>query len=369
MMKRRSFLGAVAAVGVGVPRAVYAQAAPYKLGVNVALTGPLASFFADAKYAMVIAAEDVNRAGGIKGRPLQLLFEDSKGTPEAGIAAMRKLVQVDGVPGVMATLTNVINALVPLSDQLRVPVLSTIETPGILGKSWGVFAHSANIGEVGPHIIAYWKRTGVKKAYSFLPDNGYGRFLDPVMRQLATDAGAQYESALLDLGQTDYRGLIARMRDSGAQSIFISVSGSAVEGTVIRQLRELNITTPVIIGSNTYGDRQWRASTGPYAEGVTFTGLNIDVRTNRQFFKAYRDRTGGSEPVPQAAQMYDVIKIFASAIERVGPDSAAIRDQIANLKNFPSVFGGTVTMGADHYTVPSGIGLWQVQRGVLVKVG
>ena len=371
MMKRRPFLSAVGGFGVGaaVPGAIRAQPAPYKLGVTIALTGPLAPFFAEAKYALVVAAEDVNRSGGIKGRSLQLLFEDSKGTPEAGIAAMRKLVQVDGVPALMSTLTNVINAQIPLSDQLKVPVMSTIETPGILGKSWGVFAHSATIGEVAPHISAYWKRTGMQKIYGFMPDNGYGHFLDPILRQIATEAGSQYDSALLDLGQTDYRGLMARARDDGPQGIIISVQGSTIEGSVIRQLREMNITAPVFIVSNSYADANWRASAGPYAEGVIFTGLNVDMRTSPGFVKAFRGKTGGSSPTQQAAQMYDVIKMLAFAIERVGTDSVAIRDQIATIKNVPSVFGGTITMGADHYTIPSGIGLWQVQRGALAKVG
>lgn len=370
-MLRRSFVTAsLGATALGItPAAVRAQSGPYKVGVTIALTGPLAPFFAEAKYAMIVAQEDINRAGGVKGRRLELLIEDSKGSPEDGIAAMRKLVQIDGVPGLMSTLTNVVGAQMTLSNQLKVPVMSTIETPGILGKSWGVFAHSANIGEVAPHMSNYWKRTGTKNLFGLLPDNGYGRFLDPVIRQIATDAGARYESVLLDLGQTDYRGVIARVRDSAPQAIFISIQGSSIEGAVIRQLRELNVTAPVMIGSNSYADAQWRASTGPYAEGVVFTGLNVDSRTSPQFVKAYRAKTGGSSPTPQAAQMYDVIKVLAFAIGRVGADSVAIRDQIANLKDFPSVFGGTVSMGADHYTIPSGIGLWQVQRGMLVKVG
>lgn len=70
---------------------------PYKIGVTFPLTGPLTTSGTQYVPAAEVAVSHVNRAGGIHGHPLQLVVEDSLGTPEGGIAAMRKLVQVDGV--------------------------------------------------------------------------------------------------------------------------------------------------------------------------------------------------------------------------------------------------------------------------------
>jgi hypothetical protein len=65
--------------------------------------------------------------------------------------------------------------------------------------------------------------------------------------------------------------------------------------------------------------------------------------------------------------MYDIIRMYANAIGRGGYEGEAIRNNIASLKGVPSVFGGTITMGADHYTIPAAVGLWRADHGKLVK--
>src|SRR5712691_6280102 len=99
----------------------------YKLGVTYPLTGPLAAFGADILPGITIAVDDVNKAGGVMGHPLQLVSEDTKSTPEAGLAAMRKVVDVDKVPVVLTAFTNVVTAQMALADQVKVPIIAPAE--------------------------------------------------------------------------------------------------------------------------------------------------------------------------------------------------------------------------------------------------
>lgn len=98
MIDRSRFLGTTSALlATGSTGALAQTREPYKIGMTWPLTGPLASSGLEYMPGAEVAVVHVNRAGGINGHPLQLDVEDSQGTPQGGVAAMRKLVQVDGV--------------------------------------------------------------------------------------------------------------------------------------------------------------------------------------------------------------------------------------------------------------------------------
>src|SRR5580704_16568097 len=105
-MKRSRAAAVIASTAALVPLRVLAQSsAPYKLGVTVPMTGPFQPFSVELFKGGQIAETEINSAGGIGGHPLQLVVEDSQGSPQAGVAAMRKLVQVDGVQAMLTFFT------------------------------------------------------------------------------------------------------------------------------------------------------------------------------------------------------------------------------------------------------------------------
>lgn len=369
-MLRPAFLASLAATGaLGAPaaaRAAQATGTPYKIGVTFPLTGPLATLIANARGGPELAAAEINAAGGVQGHPLELVFEDTLGTPEGGIAAMRKLVQVDGVQAILTVFTNVVTAQMPLGDALKIPTMSTVESPGLVTKSQFSFAHTQTISTEAPLIRDYWKKAGYKRVYAFIGNNAYGQLIEPTVKRIAVDIGADYGEAFVDLNQSDFRGTIAKARDFNPDVLFISAQGSSAETSVIRQVRELNITAPIYNPGNYFYDHSWRAAVGPYVEGMYFVGLNVDSRVNPTFVRRYRAKYD-SFPTYIAAEMYDIVKIYAYAIGKAGYNGAAIRDVIANLDGVPSVFGGKIKMGADHYSISSTMDVWNVRRGQLKK--
>ena len=155
-------------------RAALAQPAsgqPYKIGVTYPLSGPQGAWGQLLVPAIEIAVQHVNEAGGVNGRPLALVVEDSKGNPEGAISAMRKVVQVDGVQVIMTIFTNVVSAQMPLSQQFKVPLFSPVEAPGLVASSnhWA-FAHSALLTRTLPLLEARWKKMGVKRLFAFYPN-------------------------------------------------------------------------------------------------------------------------------------------------------------------------------------------------------
>jgi len=264
--------------------------------------------------------------------------------------------------------TNIVTAQIPLADELKIPTLSPVETPGLVTKGVYSFAHSGTLAGSGPLLQAYWKAAGYKKIYALLGDNAFGHLISPGVKSVVTGAGADYAEAFINLGETDFRGTIARVKDYAPDAIYISGQGSTAETQAIKQIRELGLRTPIFNGSNFFASKDYHEAIGPYSEGMFFVGLALDKTASRGFAQAYRAKQGNI-PNYQQGELYDMVRILAWAIDKGGYSGPAIRDKIAALKGeVPSLMGGTITMGADHYSLTAGMGLWQVKRGVEVKV-
>jgi branched-chain amino acid transport system substrate-binding protein len=371
MINRARFTVALASLMPTLASTASAQTAsgtPYKIGMLYPLTGAVAAVTAEHGPAVDIAVEEVNRAGGVNGHPLQIIREDTQASPQGGLAAMRKVVQVDGVQALITIYTNVVTAQIPLADELKVPFICPIQVPGILANSQYGFAHSFVFSQIAPMIAGYWRGARVKRIFAVVPNNGYGQVMAPALRSTAREAGADYNEALANLSEADFRGVLTRAKEYNPDQIVIALQGSTLEGVVVKQARELGITTQILdVSGVQYQARTWRAAIGPYSEGMIFAGLRVDPKLSRDFVHAYRARTG-SEPSYDAVMVYDDIKMFAYAIKRGGYSGEAIRTALSTLQGVPSALGGTITMKPDHYTQVSSVGMFQVRKGELVPV-
>ncbi len=369
MISRKRFTGSLLAAYGTVATAGRAQTSgqPYKIGVTFPLTGPLADSSLLYIKGAEVAVEEINNAGGVNGHPLQLAVEDSQGTPQAGIAAMRKLVQVDGVQAILTIYTNVVTAQIPLAEQVKVPFLCTVETDALRNKSPYAFQHAATISNKGRLFAAYWRATKVKKIYGLVVNNSAGPFFSAIAKGGAAQCGATYEESAYNDGDSDYRGLVARTKDNHPDCVYVAELGGLSGAQIVRQLREGGVNVPVIMPGIFYDEPGWRNAVGTYIGGVIESGLTFDPRTGHGFVTAYRAKTG-IQPTYQAGEQYEIIKMFALAIGRSSYNGEAIRTALTQLKGVPSIFGGTYSMDASNYSVPEGDGLWQVHNGKLTRV-
>jgi branched-chain amino acid transport system substrate-binding protein len=370
MIDRKRFTALTAASLVAAGTRVSAQqtptGSPYKIGVTFAQTGPLANTGAQWIPAAEIAVNHVNRAGGVKGHPLQLVTEDSQGQPQGGVTAMRKLVQVDGCQAILTAFTNIVSAQMPLAEQLKVPFLCSAQAPNLMGKTPYSFAHAETIPSMITLYREHWRKNNIKRVYGLYPNNAIATFLSPGFKASAAALGAEYGEATFNYGETDYRGLAARVKDFNPQSVVLAVAGGVDDTTIIKQVREIGVNAPIDLTSNLYDDPTWRAAVGSYVQGLVISGVGFDAVAAKRFLDEYRIKTGfGATPV--AGEVYDMVKMFAWAIERAGYNGEAIAKELAQLKGVPSVFGGTITMDSEHYSPPA-VALWRVKDGKLAKV-
>ena len=147
-----------------------------------------------------IPVQHVNNAGGVNGRPLALVVEDSKGNPEGAVSAMRKIVHVDHVAAVLSIFTNVVSAQLPLADHLKVPLVSTVASPGLVSKSEWASAHGALVSRLALLVVARWKRDRVKRIFAVFPNGPLAKYATEAYK---SDCTHRRTRSLRSMARTD----------------------------------------------------------------------------------------------------------------------------------------------------------------------
>jgi branched-chain amino acid transport system substrate-binding protein len=363
--ERRRFLtgaGATVLVLPAMHTALPQQAtgAPYKIGVTYPLSGPQGAWGQLIVPAIEIAVQHVNEAGGVNGRPLALVVEDSKGNPEGAVSAMRKVVQVDGVQVIMTIFTNVVSAQMPLSQQFKVPLISPVEAPGLVARSnhWA-FAHSALLKRTLPLLEERWKNMGVKRLFAFYPNTPIAPYGSGLVKETAGRLGAAYEETLFKLGDTDFRGLITRAKAFNPDAILVWGHGTPDEGVIMKQTRELGLATPMFNGSANPTVKTYREAAGKSLEGVIYAGFKYDPAAAKKLVDTYRAKLG-FDPDFASLEVYDMVNMIAAAIGKNGYDGDGIRNFLRDIKDFKSIGGGTFSMDADGQSIVP-VALYQVK--------
>jgi branched-chain amino acid transport system substrate-binding protein len=364
--RKRFALAFLAAPLIAGRASAQTNASPYKIGVTFPLTGPLASSAILYIQGAEVAVAHINRAGGVNGHPLQIVAEDTQGTPQGGVSAMRKLAQVDGVQAFLTIYTNVVTAQIPLAEQLKVPFLAPAQAPNLMNKSAYSFAHGETIPATVAAFREYWRKQRIKRLFQLLPNNAVGPYYSAAIKPVAAALGAEYAEATFNYGETDHRGLAARVKDFNPDMIMLTVQGGIDDTLIIRQLRETGVNATVCLSANFYEEPAWRAGIGTYIDNLVMAGVAIDPVVGKRFIDDYRIKNGHL-PSAFAGEIYDSVQMFAYAIKNSSYNGEAIAKQLAVLKGVPSVIGGTITMDSDHYSPPASA-LWQVRGGRQVKV-
>lgn len=275
---------------------------------------------------------------------------------------------MDNVQAVLTIFTNVVTAQIPLADQLKVPFVCPVESPGLVAKGQYSFAHSPTFAGNMPPLEAYWKAHGIKKIFAFYPDNAIAAYNSPITKAAAKEIGADYAEALYPLGQTDYRGVVEKAKTFQPDAVLIESQGTVDDGLLIKQLREIGVNTQLYSGENNFSTESWRKAVGPYTDGLIMSGINFDGSTPAQkaFIDAYKAKVG-QVPGQVPAQVYDMTNMLIVLIQKDGYNAQKIRDGLANLTDFFSVVGGKVTIGKDHQSTLPG-GLWKVENNDVVAI-
>ncbi len=341
LTRRTLGYGLAAALLLGVSGAALA-ADPIKVGFPANLTGTLSSLDGPTLNGGKLAATEINAAGGVLGRPLELVVYDTKSDPTAISTVASQLIDTDKVVGIVAfTDSDSVLAIGPQIQKAKIPFITPGATSPKLPSQLGDDVFLACFGD---NVQA---AAGAEFALKKFGKNAY----------LLTDLGAEYTTLLSDYftkafthgggtivgkdtykaGDTTFTAQIAKIKAMNPKPDFIySASDPEEIGLIVKQMRQAGVTLP-IIGGDGYDTPLLLQVGGPTTNDVYYTthsfigeGATPKVKA---FMDAYKKAYGNDPENAFAALGYDGVKLIADAIKRAGSaDPAKIRDALAATK-------------------------------------
>jgi branched-chain amino acid transport system substrate-binding protein len=320
------------------------------IGVYAATSGSEAAFGQATVQGEQLAAEEINKNGGVLGRKIRLVVEDDQGKAEEAASVVTKLITHDNVVAILGeNSSNQSLAAAPIAQASKVPMISPSSTnPAVTKKGDYIFRVCFTDPYQGKAIAMFARNTLHVTTAAILRDNknDYSVGLAEVIRKELTALGGKIVAEQsYSGGDSDFRPQLTAIKGTNPQVLFIPGFYTEV-GQIAIQARDLGISVPMVGGDG------WDSPTviqigGKSVDGCYFSDHYFfdEPRPAVQRFVAEIRKRSGKNPDANAALGYDALYVLTNAITRAGSlDGKAIRDQIAATKDYQGV-SGVISMG------------------------
>ena len=314
---------------------VSGQADSIKVGFNVPLTGFAAADGKSAKIGAELAVEQVNAAGGINGRDLELVVYDDQASPKESAPLAAKLVTQDEVvAGISGSYSGATRAAATIYQENATPYISAYAVHPDITRSGDYVFRTSFMGEVqgraGAKLVG--EMMGKKRVSIITLANDFGKSLEAGFKEKAADFGieilGEYDYSIKD---REFGPIVSKVKSESPDAIYAS-GYFFTAGPLVSQLREAGIDVP-IVGQEGYDGEMFIKIAGPAAEGVIITtSLDRDSTEPlaKAFIKGFQAKAGYPADMVSAST-HTAVLVLAAALKQVDPsDKAALRGAIAS---------------------------------------
>jgi branched-chain amino acid transport system substrate-binding protein len=317
-----------------------------KIGAIMSTTGPLQVFGEAGLNGIQLAIDQVNEAGGVLGQQVALVAADDATNPQVGVDAAQRIVNVDGVVGIVGALSSGVTipiattvsatAGVPqISTASTSPVISTLEDNGFLFRTT---PHDALQGAVLADVVS---QQGIEKVAVVYVNNDYGKGLADAFAE--SYGGEVTASVAYEERQASYRGELARAAEGEpAALIMIAYPGDGIP--MLRQALEEGFFERFVFTDGMKAAEVAEAA-GDALDGAfgTAPASDPEAEAAKLFRDMYEEQYGELPPQPFIDTAYDASMLMALAIEKAAStEGAAIRDALHEVATPP---GETILPG------------------------
>ncbi|MEK7444486.1 MAG: ABC transporter substrate-binding protein, partial [candidate division NC10 bacterium] len=314
-----------------------------KIGFFAPLTGFAAADGASTKHSAEIAVEELNAAGGIKGKKVELVVYDDRHDSKEAVAIANKLIEKDQVAGVVSGSYSMPSRVTaPIFAKAGLPMVVAYAVHPDVTKAGPCVFRNGYLGQVEGWAAAESavKLQKAKRIAVLTIDNDFGRVTSAAFIERAKKLGAEIHSEqVYKLGEKEFGPYLTKLQGQPIDLIF-HTSYYNEGAQIVRKAKELGITAKQE-ATEGIDSAIFLQLAGAAAEGVTFTtNLNRDdPRPEVQsFLKKYQAKTGSPADMV-GASAYDAVKILAWGIEQAGTDAKGICAALAGLRDYPAITG------------------------------
>jgi branched-chain amino acid transport system substrate-binding protein len=314
------FLAVIVAITVSAANAGSSAKPPYKVGAEVALTGPLAVLGTAEKNGAALAVRQINAKGGVNGRKLSLTVLDDGSSPTNTISNINRMV-AEGILatfGPMAGLTLVPSAPLIVRSKLVTFVNVGMDIPGMtMGPT--IFGLPPQVSWNGQAAMCYATKVLKAKRVALITttDPGGAGSLAGAKLVLSKAGKAPVAAETVELGTTDPTVQVAKLRDANPDVIIDAATG-LTGALVVKAARTLGMKMP-ILGTIGWAQPANLKAAGPTTDGVVFPGFlaAFDPKKNQKKFVSSYQRSYAGPPDAFSAWGYDSMYLIAAALKKV----------------------------------------------------
>lgn len=313
-----------------------------KVGVIATQTGVGSYFGEQAIIGIKQAVDDINNAGGVKGKKIELIITDSRTDNAAALSAAKKLVEIDHVIAIIGDSWNSTSAtIMPYINDKRITTVSPVGTLDSMSADDYFFRVTPQTKDLMEPLAEYLYSKGIKTIAFAIAEAAFGREHEKDFKNSFESRGGKVVATeAFTLTSTDVRSELTRIKALKPDAIFdIHASGPSV-GLLIKQGKDLGMKTQWVSSWPTEN----AALLSQYKEAIEgiifpfFYDLNNSTTTEE-----FSERLLKLNITPNVmiANGYDSLKVLAHALETIEGDFTAekLKMSLSNVRNYDGVSG------------------------------
>ena len=328
------------------------EQSPYRIGVMESLTGPGETYGMVAVQAKKMALDEINAAGGINGRMLEFVVEDSKCSAQDAINAYKKLTDVDGMKIILGTsCSGAMLGVAPLAESDGVVLFSGLASnPDIANAGDYIFRTQISDVEVGIGTGNLLWADGIQTLATITEETDYAEGVRRTsVAQFEENGGRVIAEERYASDATDYRSQLTKLFEAGPDALHIAPQSEFAAGAIVKQARELGYRGPI------YGETITVGTTALNIAGDAATGLKAitaapdpDNEKAQEVLANFRERYQYITLPWHLGSAYDDVYIAAECLKQTHDDQDAdgFRDCLYNI-TWSGAIGDNYSFDAD----------------------
>lgn len=327
-----------------------AKGEPIKIGALFSVTGPAAWLGEPEKKTAEMIVEKINKKGGVKGRPIELIVEDTEGDDTKAVLKARKLISRDKVAAIIGpSRSGTSMAVKPICSDNEVPLISCAAAAAIVVPvdPW-IFKTPQMDRDAVIRIYEHMLKNDIKKTAIITGTTGFGKAGRDQLLELAPEMDIEIVAdETYAPSDTDMTAQMTKIKASDAQAI-VNWSIVPAQSIVPKDMKKLGMTIQ-LYQSHGFGNIKYAELAGEAAEGLVFPAgplLAVDSlpedHPQKSVLKQYRDSYEERYDEPASTfggHAYDALHLVIRAIMSHGASREEIREGLENVKGYVGTAG------------------------------
>ncbi len=324
---------------------------PIKIGCLFDLSGPAGHIGTPSKYVAEMLADRLNKAGGVNGRQIKLVFGDAESNPGKAAIEAKRLIESEQVVALIGpTRTDSAMAIINFIETSGTPNVGCVGgTPPVNPVRKYVFKSPQKTVTAVEKVYQYLQKTGIKKIAIITATDGFGKEGEQSLKELSGKYGLSIVAEeKFDVTDVDMTVQLTKIKGTDAQTLICWTIGPP--GSIVaKNVRQLSYTIP-LVQCHGLPDPKYIELAGDASEGNIMPSTKLMVAAQLpdsdpqkklllDFINEYENVRKYGKVNTHSGYAWDALMLVVNAIKTAGTDKAKIRDEIEKTKNYVGISG------------------------------